>query len=412
MARKRDAEGNRSEVQRALYRDTNLQIIFTVTLMAVLGVSSITPAFPKIVQELQISPQAVGSLITVFTFPGVILTPVLGVLADQLGRKRILVPSLLLFALAGTACAFARDFNLLLALRFLQGMGAASLGSLNVTIIGDLYAGKQRTAAMGYNASVLSIGTASYPIIGGALATLGWYYPFLLPLVALPTGLLVLFSLHNPEPKNEQQFKEYLSDAWKSIANRQVFGLFAASTFTFIILYGASLTYLPLLMGHSFAAPPFVIGLIVSSSSLSTALTSSQVGRLAKAYSETTLMKAACVLYASSMAIIPFVSHLWLFVVPALIFGIAQGLNMPSIQTLLAGLAPMKQRAALMSINGMVLRLGQTLGPLVMGAVFGLWGTSAVFYAGAGFAIAMLVIVVIMISGGMARRALERDKVV
>jgi ACDE family multidrug resistance protein len=412
MRRERNGEGSRSEVRRPLYRDTNLQIVFAVTLIAVLGVSSLTPAFPKIVQELQISPQAVGSLITVFTFPGVLLTPVLGVLADQFGRKKILVPSLLLFALAGTACAFARDFDLLLALRFLQGMGAASLGSLNVTIIGDIYAGKQRAAAMGYNASVLSIGTASYPTIGGALATLGWYYPFVLPLVALPIGLLVLFSLKNPEPKNGQQLREYLSDAWKSIANRQVVGLFAVSTITFIILYGASLTYLPLLMGHSFAAPPFAIGLIVSSSSLSTAFTSSQLGRLAKTYSETTLMKAACILYALSMVLIPFVPNLWLFLVPAIIFGIAQGLNMPGIQTLLAGLAPMQQRAALMSINGMVLRLGQTLGPLVMGAVFALWGTSAVFYAGAGLGIAMFIIVAIMISRGTTSRALESDKAV
>ena len=386
-----------NKIQVPIYRDTNLQIVFAVTLMAVLGVSSITPAFPNIVRELNISPQAVGSLITVFTFPGVLLTPVLGVLADQFGRKKVLVPSLILFGVAGAACAFARDLNLLLILRFVQGIGAASLGSMNVTIIGDLYAGKERTAAMGYNASVLSIGTASYPAIGGALATVGWYYPFILPLAAIPVGLLVLFSLKNPEPRNEQRFKEYLRDAWKSITNRQVVGLFAASTITFIILYGSVLTYFPLLMGGSFGAPPLIIGLIMSSSSLSTALTSSQLGRLAKVHSEKTLIKAACVLYALALVIVPFVPNLWLFLIPAIIFGIGQGLNMPSIQTLLAALAPARQRAALMSINGTVLRLGQTLGPLVMGAIFGTWGASGTFYAGAGFAIAMFIVVVIMI---------------
>jgi ACDE family multidrug resistance protein len=287
--------------------------------------------------------------------------------------------------------------NLLLLLRFVQGMGAASLGSINVTLIGDLYAGRERTAAMGYNASILSIGTASYPAIGGAMATLGWYYPFILPLAALPVGLAVLISLRNPEPKSEQRFTEYLTDAWKSIANRRVLGLFAASTLTFIILYGSYLTYFPLLMGGSFGASPFVIGLIMSSSSLTTAFTSSQLGRLAKVYAERTLMRAACVLYALAMVSVLFVPNLWLFLIPAVIFGMAQGLNLPSIQTLLAGLAPIRQRAALMSINGMVLRLGQTLGPLVMGAVFTVWGISGAFYAGAGFGIAMLILVVIMI---------------
>ncbi len=385
------------EKQRPPYRDTNLHVVFGVTLMAVLGVSSITPAFPKIVRELNIPPQAIGSLITAFTFPGVLLTPVLGVLADQFGRKKVLVPSLMLFGIAGTACAFARDFNLLLLLRFFQGVGAASLGSINVTIIGDLYAGKERTTAMGYNASVLSVGTASYPAIGGALATVAWYYPFLLPLAAVPVGLAVLFSLRNPEPRNDQGFREYLNDAWKSIANRQVIGLFAVSTITFIILYGSYLTYFPLLIGGAFAISPFIIGLILSSSSLATALTASQVGRLAKRYSEGSLIRAACVLYGLAMVGILVVPKLWLFVIPAVVFGVAQGLNLPSIQALLAGLAPLKQRAALMSINGMVLRLGQTLGPLVMGAVFGVWGLSGAFYAGAGFAVAMLIVVIIMI---------------
>lgn len=390
-------EGNRSKTRAPIHRDTNLQIVFAVTLMAVLGVSSITPAFPKIVRELDISPQAVGSLIMVFTFPGVLLTPVLGVLADQFGRKKVLVPSLVLFGVAGTACAFARDFNLLLVLRFFQGVGAASLGSVNVTIIGDLYAGRERTTAMGYNASILSVGTASYPAIGGALATVGWYYPFILPLAAIPVGLAVLLSLRNPEPKSDQRFGEYLGDAWNSIADRRVLGLFAVSTITFIILYGSYLTYLPLLMGGSFAASSFLIGLITSSSSIATAITSSQVGRLARAYTERNLIRVACVLYALAMVGVLLVPRLWLFVIPAIIFGIAQGLNMPSIQTLLAGLAPMKQRAALMSINGMVLRLGQTLGPLVMAMVFATWGMGAVFYAGASFAVAMLILVVVMI---------------
>ena len=82
-------------------------------MIAVLGVASITPAFPKIEKELNISEQEVGLLITVFTLPGVVLTPLLGVLADRYGRKQILIPSLLLFGVAGTLCFF-KDFFLTL----------------------------------------------------------------------------------------------------------------------------------------------------------------------------------------------------------------------------------------------------------------------------------------------------------
>jgi MFS family permease len=333
----------------------------------------------------------------VFTFPGVLLTPILGVLADRWGRKRILVPSLMLFGLAGGACALARDLNVLLILRFFQGIGGASLGSINVTIIGDLYHGKRRGAAMGYNTSVLSVGTASYPMIGGALATMGWFYPFLLPLTAIPIGLVVLKALNNPEPRNDQQLREYLGHAWQSVKHRKVVGLYFASLATFIVLYGAYLTYLPFLIEESFNTSPFVIGLAMSVMSVATAVTSSQLGRMMAVFSEATLVKASFVLYAFALAVMPYIPTLWALLIPISIFGIAHGMNIPSVQTLLAGLAPVQHRAAFMSFNGTVLRLGQTLGPILIGAAFSLGGTTGALYAGAGVAIAMSLVASLMV---------------
>ena len=104
--------------ERPLFFDPNLNIIFGITLLAVLGVSSVAPVFPSVARELEVSPEAVGLLITVFTLPGIVLTPLFGVLADRLGRKKVLVPALLLFSLAGASCSLARDFQLLLLLRF------------------------------------------------------------------------------------------------------------------------------------------------------------------------------------------------------------------------------------------------------------------------------------------------------
>ena len=90
---------------RPLITHRNLQIVFAVTLIAVMGVTSITPVFPMVRQVFNISAGQVGLLITMFTLPGVILSPVLGVLADRYGRKKILVPSLFLFAVAGSLAA-------------------------------------------------------------------------------------------------------------------------------------------------------------------------------------------------------------------------------------------------------------------------------------------------------------------
>jgi len=76
----------KSARKRPIYFDPNLQPIFGVTLSAVMGVSSITPAFPAMARELGMPVYSVGLLITVFTLP-VFFGPVLGVLADLWGRS-------------------------------------------------------------------------------------------------------------------------------------------------------------------------------------------------------------------------------------------------------------------------------------------------------------------------------------
>jgi MFS family permease len=335
------------------------------------------------IEALNISAEQVGLLITFFTLPGVIMAPFLGVLADRLGRKRILVPSLFLFAIAGTACTFVRDFNLLLLLRTFQGIGGAGLASINTTIIGDLYSGTQRTEAMGLNASVLNIGTALYPTIGGALAMLGWFYPFVLPILAIPIGIIALTFLKNPEPRSSQGLREYLSGAWRYLKDIRVVGLFAAGVLTFVILYGAYLTYFPLLIGESFDASPLVIGLIMSSMSLTTAAVASQLGWINRRFSLGTIIKLAFIIYALALTLIPLMPGLWFLLVPTVIFGIAHGANTPSIQTAVAELAPFEYRAVFMSLNATMLRLGQTIGPPLMGLVYVYRGMDATFFAAA-----------------------------
>jgi MFS family permease len=376
---------------RKVYKDHNLHVLFGITLMAVLGVTSITPAFPCIIETFGISSGQVGLLITVFTLPGIVLTPVLGIMSDRYGRKTILVPALLLFGVAGGMCAFARTFELLLALRFLQGMGAAALGTLNVTVIGDIYSGRERSAALGYNSSVLSTGTATYPGIGGLLATFGWFYPFLLPFLAVPIAFVVLFSLHNPEPENDQGLKEFFGNLLRNLGPRlknvKVLGVLLASLVAFVLLFGAQLAYLPLLMSERFGASPVVIGAVLSGASLTTALTSSQLGRLTGYFKEKTLLKAAFVIYAVALAVASLVPTLPLLLLPAALLGVANGINIPSIFSLLNEAAPAANRGAFLSINGMILRLGQTIGPLFMATLAVPIGLTGAYLAAAALAL-------------------------
>ncbi|MBU4348760.1 MFS transporter [bacterium] len=378
--------------KRKIYLDTNLQIIFGITLAYIMGVASITPAFPKIVKDLNISAKDVGLLITAFSFPGILLVPFLGVIADRWGRKRIIIPFLMLFGIAGGLCFFVRDFELLLILRLIQGIGAAPLGSLTVTIIGDLYSGKELVTAMGYNSSIRSIGSACYPAIGGALAMIGWYYPFILPVIAIPIGFIVLSTLKVPEPENELHIREHLNIVWKKLKNRRIVGLLVIGVMIFIMVFGSYMVCFPLLLGNSFGLSSLIIGLIMAGVSLIAAFTSSQLGKIIKLFSKNIILKISFILYALALSIIPLISQPWLFFIPIIIFGIAHGMNIPVIQALFAEAAPLKYRATFMSVSGMTFRVGQTLGPLLMGMVISIWGIGGAFYAGAGLSIVMFII--------------------
>jgi len=382
---------------RRLYLDRNLQLLFGVTLMAILGVSSIIPALPDIMDGLDISPVQIGLVISVFTLPGILISPIVGVLADRVGRKVILIPSLFLFGGFGFSCFFAQSFQQLLVLRFLQGFGAGPLGVLYATMIGDLYEGRELGQAMGYNSSVLSMGTAGFPAIGGVLALIGWNYPFLLPLLAIPLGLTILKYLDVPEPKKSGSLKKYFKDAFKLMKTRQALSLFATTLLTFVILYGPIVTFMPILLDTKFGANPASIGMVFLVSSGFSGLAAFQLGRLSNLLGNRTLLASASVLYGLSMVLLPNSPGMWQIVPPVICFGLAQGLNIPTIMTMLTSLAPMEQRGAFMAANGLLLRLSQTLAPLLMGGIYALFGMSAVYMAGFACAVAILVLAIFFI---------------
>jgi predicted MFS family arabinose efflux permease len=370
-----------------LFFNKNLQIIFSVTLIAVMEVSIITPVLPKISEALSITPDKANLLIVVFTMPGIILSPLLGIAADRFGRKNVLVPTLLLFGICGTISGFTKDFSLILILRFFQGAGAASFGALNQTIIGDIFPGKERIDAMGYNSSVLSIGTMVYPSIGGAIAMLGWYYPFFLSTLAFPVALLVIFGLKYDEPVKSENIGSYLKESFKLIRKKEILSLYIGTLAAFILLYGILLSFFPFYMKEKFHINTMIIGLTMSAASIGTIIGSFNLGKLSSKFSPKKLLVAAFLIYPIAFSMAYFMPAIFLFMIPVFIYGLANGILMPNIQTQISIFSPAKYRGAFMSINSSVLRLGQTIGPLISGFIITGYGNEYVFIAGIIFAL-------------------------
>ncbi len=370
--------------------DRNFLLIICISLIATSGVFSINPILPNIAIDLNIPPQAIGMLMTSFLLPTTVGSFIFGVLADRVGRKKILIPSLIIFGIGGILCALANNFRSLLEWRFLTGIGAASLESLELTLISDLYSGQMLTTAMGINTAMIGVAATIYPLIGGALALINWRYPFLLSVLALPLALLIASKLKLQNKQNNSHnldLKLYLRTTWASINNPQVFGLLFTVFSMFVIELGACYIYLPVYASKSLGATGAEIGMILACESIALALTASQLGFLNRWFSEKRLIASGFIICAVSLLIIPTIHSVWSLIIPSIIFGISQALVLPPLQAMLARIAPEGYRAGFMALNVTVQSLGRALGPLFGGITFAAWGMQGVFYASASLAI-------------------------
>lgn len=127
---------------------------------------------------------------------------------------------------------------------------------------------------------------------------------FTLPGVAIYVGLLVLFVLDNPETRADEGLKQYLLDFRDSPSATAGPTVRHAGDVRDPVR-ATQLTYLPILLYGSFGASAFVTGLVLSSASLVTALTASQLGRLTQLFGGTVLVRSSFILYIAAIPLMP-----------------------------------------------------------------------------------------------------------
>src|SRR3546814_443114 len=156
-----------------------MALIFTITVTGILSNTLVVPAIPDILDAFDLPDSQAGVFVAAGTLPGIVMAPVIGILADRHGRRAVLVPCLASFGLFGLLSALSPSFQVLLVLRLLQGVGGAGLINLAVVIIGDHWSGIDRARLVGQNAAVLTLSLATFPPLGGLLTELGgWRLSF------------------------------------------------------------------------------------------------------------------------------------------------------------------------------------------------------------------------------------------
>lgn len=340
-----------------------LYVILASSLVGVMGVSMVSPVLPDLRAAFGVSDAQVGLVITAYTLPGIVLTPFIGLVADRLGRRRVIVPLLFVFGAAGAGVAFVESFRAVLGLRFLQGIGASALVTLAVTMIGDFYEGTRRDAVMGLNGSTLGTGAAIYPLIGGTLGAIRWNVPFLFFGVGILVGVVTLFVLEEPDQERSSDLRSYLRGLRDVLRTPEALAIFAAIFAVFTVFYGLVLTALPLLLADRFDLGSGAIGPVLAMVSVASATVSSQYGRVSEWRSAPELVALGFVAYGASLIGVWLAPSPVFVGVALLAFGVGFGIVMPSIDTTVVTLVSDRLRAGVMGLRTSVLRLGQTVGP-------------------------------------------------
>ncbi|WLH92757.1 MFS transporter [Pseudomonas sp. FP453] len=157
-------------------------------LLASLGTSIANVGLPSLVLAFDASFHAVQWVVLAYLLAITAVIVSAGRLGDRLGRRRLLLAGLLLFALACGLCAMAPSLHWLIAARVLQGLGAAIMMAMTLGMVGDTVSKERTGRVMGLLGTLSAVGTAMGPSVGGVLLSLwSWRALFLL---GAPLGLL------------------------------------------------------------------------------------------------------------------------------------------------------------------------------------------------------------------------------
>jgi ACDE family multidrug resistance protein len=381
---------------RSASNDALLPLIFAVTLTGILGNSLIAPALPDIVDDFGVGDAGAGILIAATSLPGIFLAPVIGLLADRYGRRRVLVPCLSTFGVFGLLAAVAPTFELLIAARIGLGIGGAGLINLAIVLIGDHWHGADRTRLIGRNSVVLTIGLAVLPPIGGLLTDAFSWRAAMLPYgLALVTAVVAWRVLDGSTPENPPTIRSQLGGLGRAARQPQLLVVYAGGMIAFLLIFGIFLAALPVHLEDEFGYGASIRGLFLALPAVPSMIVAFNIASIRERIAPKPLLAMSAMVLAGGFAMIGSSTVAALVVLGCVFHGFGEGALIPTLQDLSVSLAPEAQRGAVVALFVSAARFGQTLGPLGAAALFQATSTSTVMRVGSLIAIGLALLFVL-----------------
>jgi ACDE family multidrug resistance protein len=344
-----------------------LTVAFATSVASVMGGQLVFPVLPPMMEQLDVSEAAIGLVVAAYNAPMILLSPLMGAVADLHGRRPLLFFGLLVFGLAGAAVSLAPTFEWVVALRVLQGIGASAVMPLTIVLLSDLVEGHQESSAQGAKVVIDRVGIAVIPFVAGLLAVIAWQLPFLLFALAVPVAFLGLAWLPETRPAEPGSLRGYLG-SFRGVGRRpRLLVAFSAGFLRFFLDYGY-FTYLPIFLALSRGESPATVGLLFGFFAAGAMVTASQAGRLVRGRDPAQLVFVGFALAGISVLVIPFVPT-WVVAASLFVYGLGNGVISPMQKSLLTRNAPPDLRGGVVSLDRVVQQVAKSLAPGAMGAL-------------------------------------------
>ncbi|CQR53477.1 MFS transporter [Paenibacillus riograndensis] len=351
--------------------------------LAFTGIGLVVPIMPTYMNELGIGGSIVGLLVAAFSLTQLILSPLAGGLSDRMGRKKIIVGGLVVFALSELLFGLAESSWLLFASRMLGGAGAAMIMPAVMAYVADTTSMEERAKGMGLINAAITTGFIIGPGLGGYLAELGIRVPFFAAAGAAAfVAVMTLFVLPESRSsaelgaaKSTQENKDskdsLITQLVRSYREPYFFGL----VIVFVLSFGLANyeTVFGLFVDHKFGFTPKDIAFVITFGSISGAVIQvTAFSWILNRFGENKVISASLLVSGLSILLTLFVHGYWAIVTVTFIVFLAMDILRPAVGTQLSKMASESQQGFVMGMNSAYTSLGNIAGPIVAGVLFDL----------------------------------------